>query len=209
MKKLLLIWLCFLPLVSHAEIEYYEDIHFTEITPVTPVTNTGKIEVIEVFWYACSHCFSFEKYIQAWLKTKADDVEYTRVPGVLSKRWILLAKVYYAARDLGVEEKLTPMLFNHIHLLNNKVNSVAAAEKVFVANGVAAKDFRKAIKSFSVNTKIGQAKSLNKKYGIKGVPALIIDGRYRIDSGSIGSFEKVIDIANFLIKKARTERTTQ
>lgn len=210
MKKLLLLIVCFLPLFAEAEVEYFGGgVNYTEITPVTPVTNTGKIEVVEVFWYACPHCFAFEPSVHKWLESKPDDVEYVRVPGVLSSRWVLLAKAYYAAQELGVEQKMTPIIFNHIHVLNNHLDKQEDVEVLFEANGVAKVDFQKAFRSFSVNTKIGQAKSLNREYGITGVPAIIVDGRYRIDTGSVGSFEKVIDITNFLLKKVRDERSNR
>ena len=208
MNKLLFAIAMLFPLVSCAENDstFYDGIHYTEINQVSPLTNTGKIEVVEVFWYRCPHCYNFEPKIEKWLETKPDDVEFVQVPGVLARNWTALAKVYYAAQALGVEEKMHPIIFRHIHKLHNKINTVSQAEPLFVANGVSVDDFRKKIRSFSVNTKVGQAKALGRKYGIKGVPTVIVDGKYRIDSGDIGSFDKVIDITNFLIKQIRQER---
>ena len=208
MKNILIAIVMLFPLVSCAadDATFYDGIHFTEINAVSPLTNTGKIEVVEVFWYGCPHCFSFEPKISEWLTKKADDVEFVRVPAVLAKNWETLAKVYYAAQAIGVEEKMHPILFRHIHKLNNKIHTIDQAEPLFVANGIEVEEFRKKIRSFSVNTKIGQAKALGKRYGIKGVPTVIVDGRYRIDSGDIGSFDKVLEITNFLINQVRQER---
>jgi len=207
MKKFLSLLLLLFPLIGFADdAEFYDGIHYTEINPVAPLTNTGKIEVVEVFWYACPHCFRFEPHVTKWKATLADDVVFERIPGVLSKHWILLAKVFYAANILGVEEKMTPIIFNNIHQHNARMNKIKDAEALFVANGVSAEDFNQAIKSFAVNTKVGQAKSLNKRYGLSGVPTIIVDGRYRVDSGAIGSFEKVIEITDFLVNMVRESR---
>ena len=207
MKKIGYFLLFFFPLISYADDStFYDGIHYTEINHVAPLTDTGKIEVVEVFWYACPHCFKFEPYVNKWKKTLPDDVVFERVPGVLSKRWVLLAKVFYAANILGVEEKMTPLIFKNIHQSKARMNRMKEAETLFVANGISATDFNKAIKSFAVNTKVGQAKSLNKRYGLSGVPTIIVDGRYRIDSGAIGSFDKVIEITNYLVNMVREAR---
>ena len=207
MKKIGYFLLCFFPLISYADdTVFHNGIHFTEINHVAPVTNTGKIEVVEVFWYACQHCFRFEPHVTQWKTALADDVVFQRIPGVLSKHWVLLAKVFYAATILGVEEKMTPIIFHHIHKKKAPLNKIKQVEALFVANGVTSEDFNRAIKSFAVNTKVGQAKSLNKRYGLSGVPTIIVDGRYRVDSGSIGSFEKVIEITRFLVNMTREAR---
>ena len=80
--------------------------HYEEIVPAQPVATDGKIEVIEVFWYGCSHCYDFEPYINAWAASKAPDVEFRRIPAAFNKTWRVHAKAYYAAEALGVVDKI-------------------------------------------------------------------------------------------------------
>ncbi|HMT65942.1 MAG TPA: thiol:disulfide interchange protein DsbA/DsbL, partial [Ottowia sp.] len=39
---------------------------------------TGKIEVIEFFWYSCPHCNAFEPALEAWVKNLPKDVSFRR-----------------------------------------------------------------------------------------------------------------------------------
>jgi protein dithiol oxidoreductase (disulfide-forming) len=209
MKKFILLFILIsaFPVISIAE--YTEGKHYHVIQQVAPISNSGKIEVVEMFWYGCPHCFKFEPHVQKWLKTKADDVEFIRVPAVLSKLWKRLARVYYTGEVLGVTEKVHVSIFNDVHKKDARKYKVEDAAPLFEAHGIEKEEFLKKTRSFAVNTKIGQAQSLAIRYAIKGVPAVIVDGRYRINSGRDNSFEQVIKITDFLIEKIRQERLSQ
>ena len=62
--------------------------------------------------------------------------------------------------------------------------------------------------SFAVENKLNFAHIMARKYGITGVPAIIVDGRYRTSVGLAGSHEKLIEVINFLIDKAAQERAS-
>src|SRR6185312_15203106 len=56
----------------------------TNYDPIVPAQPTnaapGKVEVVEVFWLGCPHCYALEPYIQAWLKNKPAYIDFVRVP---------------------------------------------------------------------------------------------------------------------------------
>lgn len=174
-------------------------------TPVA-VSQPGKIEVAELFWYGCPHCYDFEPYIEPWIKTLPDDVRFERVPGTFSKLWKTHASAFYAAEALGIGEKLHADFFNRIHQQNQRLADENSIAKFFAEYGVTEAQAKKALKSFGVKSKVQQAGARLRGYQALGVPGMVINGKYRIDTGMAGSWPNMLKIAEFLIEK---ERQTQ
>lgn len=172
------------------------------ISPAQPVATPGKIEVIEFFWYGCPHCYSFEPTLASWIKSKPANVEFIRIPAVFSEEWGKFAKAYFAAEALGVVDAIHSDFFDAVQQKKQSLETEDDLAKFFAAHGVKEKDFRDAYNSFVVDTKLRQAPALSAKYGITGVPTMIINGKYRT-TGTLagGSQDKMIDIVNELIKK--------
>ncbi|MFT5425126.1 MAG: thiol:disulfide interchange protein DsbA [Gammaproteobacteria bacterium] len=165
-------------------------------------TKTGdKIEVIEVFWYGCPHCYQFEPTINKWLKEKAGYIEFVRIPGVLGPQWVVHARAYYAAENLGVLEKIHEPLFNAIHNEKRKIIDEKSLKSFFAEHGVTGNDFDKAYQSQEVEEKVRTAFSAGKNYELTGVPAIVINGKYTTSASMAGSFEKVVDVINTLSAK--------
>ena len=83
--------------------------------PLRAYTHTGdKIEVLEFFWYGCSHCYEFEPVIEQWLDDKAEYIEFVRMPAVLGASWMPYARAYYVAQHLDVLDKIHRPLFDAI-----------------------------------------------------------------------------------------------
>lgn len=95
--------------------EYAEGFEYERVTPAQPVSTENKIEVLELFWYGCPHCYRLEPYLHEWLKTKPANVEYVRLPAILRDSWGLHAHAYYTAEALGVLEKIHTALFDAMH----------------------------------------------------------------------------------------------
>lgn len=178
-----------------------EGIEYQLVTPPQPANTAGKVEVVELFWYGCGHCFVFEPHIGGWLKKKPENVEFIRIPATLNPGWVIHARTYYTAEVLGVLDKIHGPLFNAIHVEKRKLNDEAALAAFFAARGVPEEDFRKAFRSFAVETKLRRATSLTQRYGISGVPAIIINGKYRTDAGMTGSYENLLQVMDYLIRK--------
>lgn len=162
-------------------------------------TDTGdQIEVLELFWYGCPHCYSIEPQVHHWAENAPEDVSFRRMPAVLGKSWLPHAQAYYAAEAMGVLDRVHTALFEAIHVQRRRVNDEAAFAELFEEQGVSAEEFRKVYKSFGVQTKVQQAGVRVRSYRITGVPAIIVNGKYRVKAG-----QHTFKIVDFLIEKER------
>lgn len=173
---------------------------YEAVSPPQATANPAKIEVIEFFWYGCPHCFSFEPSLKAWLKTKPENVEFIRIPAVFNEQWGKHAKAYYVAEALGVLDKVHDPLFDGVQA-KKELETEDQLAKFFAEHGVKEAEFRETYNSFMVDTKMRQAPEIAAKYGIDGVPAIIVNGKYRTTGSLAGTQEKMIDVMNELIKK--------
>jgi thiol:disulfide interchange protein DsbA len=174
---------------------------YETISPAQPVQNPNKIEVIEFFWYGCPHCYHLEPSVAAWLKTKPANVEFIRQPAVFSEAWGKHAKLFYTAEVLGVLDKVHDDIFDAVQNKKEKLSTEDEAAKFFVAHGVKEEDFHNAYKSFAVDTKTRQAEGVGPRYGITGVPSLIVNGKYRVTGTSAKSAENIFPVVNQLIQQ--------
>ncbi len=176
--------------------------HYQEVKPaVAPSTAADKVEVLELFWYGCPHCYAFEPQLQEWLKKKADYIEFVQVPAVFAHNWEIHARAFYAAQQLGVLDKLHEPLFDAIHKEGRKISSEEEVAQFFIDKGVSAEDFKKAYSSFDVDTKTRRAIALTREYGITGVPALIVNGKYRSSAQEAGDFATLLKLVDYLAAK--------
>jgi thiol:disulfide interchange protein DsbA len=173
------------------------------ISPAQPTQTGDKIEVLEVFWYACPHCYDFEPYVKEWLTKLPDDVTFRRMPGIFRKNWIPHAKAFYTAEKLNVLDKIHSPLFDAIHKEKKNIHDDAAMKKFFVKHGVDKDEFSKVYDSEEIKTKANQAFIMGQRYKITGVPAIIVNGKYMISGSTAGSFENVLKITNSLVDKER------
>ena len=181
--------------------EFKEGVEYQRIKPAQPTVTGDKVEVRELFWYGCSHCFTLEPYMEQWLKNKPDYVEFVRTPAVFGQRWVVHARAYFTAEALGVVERIHEPLFAAIHKKKQRMDTAESLEQFFAGHGVAPEDFRKAFRSFAVEGKIKQAEALGRKYGVTGVPAVIVAGKYRTDGPMAGDYANLIRIIEFLAQK--------
>ncbi|WP_417595893.1 thiol:disulfide interchange protein DsbA/DsbL [Oceanospirillum sp.] len=182
---------------------FKEGVHYIKLGTPLAVSEPGKIEVAELFWYGCPHCFEFEPYIEPWIKTLPDDVRFERVPATFSKVWKTHANAFYAAEALGIGEKLHSDFFNRIHRQNQRLTSTGDLVEFFADYGVTEDQAEKALKSFGVKSKVNQAGARIRGYQALGVPALVVNGKYRIDTSTAGSWTNMLKITEFLIEKER------
>ncbi len=170
--------------------------------PSPQPTQTGKkIEVLEIFWYGCSHCYYFEPIIEKWLEEKAGYIEFVRMPGVLGKNWLPHARAFYAAEKLGVLDKIHQPLFDAIHKEKRKIMDKKELRKFFVEQGVNGDDFDQAFHSKEVEDSVRYAFTMGQRYALTGVPAVIINGKYGTSASMAGSYNKIIDVVNTLAAK--------
>ena len=190
--------------MAQAEEDFYAG-HYQLIKPSVATTNPKKVEVVELFWYTCPHCYYFDNnYLKAWLKNKPSNVEFIQMPAVydLSPNRTVFAKAFYTAEALGVLDKVHEPMFRAIHKEKRRINNPKALRAIFAKYaGVSADDFNMVYNSFFINMKLRRAKELTKKYGIRGVPAVIVNGKYRLGAQLAGGYDNMMEIINHLIKK--------
>jgi thiol:disulfide interchange protein DsbA len=166
-----------------------------------PTQNPDKVEVIEFFWYGCPHCYDFEPILESWVKKLPANVDFIRQPAAFSDLWAKHAKAFYVAQALGVLDQVHADLFDALQNKHQKLESEEQLAAFFTAHGVKEADFHEAYNSFLVDTKVRQAAVTPARYGVTGVPVLIVNGKYKVDGKSAGSHEKMIEVVTQLIKK--------
>lgn len=178
-----------------------EAVGYETLSPAQPTQNPNKIEVIEFFWYGCPHCYSFEPVLEKWVKNLPKNVEFIRQPAVFSDLWGKHAKAYFTAEALGVVDKVHADFFDAIQNKKQNLETEDQLAKFFVAHGVNETDFHNAYNSFLVDAKMRQAATVASRYGVTGVPAIIVNGKYKTNGPLAGSQEKMIEVMDHLIQQ--------
>jgi len=176
--------------------QFKDGTNYVKVVPAQPTSATpGKIEVLEVFWYGCAHCFALDPALETWrTKTKPAYVEFVRIPAMWNDATRMHARVFYTAEVLGKLDELHNDIFREIHVKGDPLNTVEKITAFFVSHGVSADDFQKAFSSFAVENKLQRADFLNRRYRIDSVPTVIVNGKYRTDVGMAGSEEQLFGL---------------
>lgn len=186
--------------------EFTEGHEYLVLDSQPPVAKNQPIEVVEFFWYGCPHCFDFEPHIKNWLASKPADVKFVQVPVTFNKPAKLHARMFYALDLMDVDSKVHESVFIAMHQQGNRLDTMPKIEAFLQQQGVDIATFRKAIKSFAVQTKVGQAGSMFRKYGLRGVPAVVVSGRYR--TGNVRNFQQMVEVIDYLVATVREEKKT-
>jgi len=180
---------------------YKEKIHYEKVVPPQPTTTGDKIEVVEMFWYGCPHCNNLEPYVNRWLKKKPANVELVRIPAVFRPSWELHARAFYTAEILGVLDKTHDAMFDAIHNKRQRMDSEKAIMDFFAQHGVKNDDFKRVFRSFAVEAKVRRAKDMSQRYGINGVPTLIVNGKYRVNAELAGGAANIFKVVDYLVEQ--------
>ena len=192
----------FLLLSTHAFADAQLGRDYQELNPAQPTHTGEKLEVLEFFFYGCTHCYHLHPQISAWEKKMPKDVELQYVPVIFRDSWEAMARTFYVLESMGQQRRLHDELFNAWNV-NNMVLSEQADVLDFLApRGIDRAKFSMAYNSFSINSKVSRANQMVRDYGIRGTPTLVVDGRYVITGLTP---EVTIQVLNDVIAKARKE----
>ncbi|MGN6084222.1 thiol:disulfide interchange protein DsbA/DsbL [Trinickia sp.] len=175
-------------------------------TPQPLDVPAGKIEVIEFMWYGCPHCNEFDPYLEKWLATKPADVVFKRVPVAFRDDFIPHSKLLYALRALGLEQKLTPVVFHEIHVNKNYLLTPQDQAKFLATQGVDPTKFMDAYNSFSTQSELTRDKALLQAYNIDGVPTLAVQGKYETGPAATDSLPGTIQVLDYLVAQVRAKK---
>ena len=200
------------PLALPASSEWRPGVNYVVVSPAQP-TNAppGKVQVMEVFWLACPHCYALEPHLEAWRKAMPSYVQFVRVPVMWGPVQRAHARLYYALEALGRPD-LIDKAFQYIHGLemqtgsesilvgSSKANTMRIQQAFAAKYGVAPSAFADAYNSFDVSTRLQQAEEIGQTYEINSVPTIIVDGRYRTNPAKAGGENQLIQLIDFLAK---------
>jgi thiol:disulfide interchange protein DsbA len=188
--------------------KFKEGQHYIRMVPSQPTMGgADKVEVAEFFWYGCPHCYSFEPTINAWAADIPASARFVRIPVVWNNVHELHARVFYTmevlARNgtLADGEAFHNAVFQEIQTRGNRLTSEDSIRRLFERFGVDAEAFDKTWKSFEVDQKLRVAKDLGRRYNIQGVPAVVVNGKYRTGGQEAGSYDAVPDVIDELIAR--------
>lgn len=192
---------------SFAQIErFVAGTHYTELAAPANTNDSSKIEVLEVFWYGCSHCFRFEPLIANWEATMPADVDFGRFPAMWNGLMEVHAQVYYTAEAMDALDVVHEHVFNAINIEGNRLQNEGQIGALFAKYGINEDEFAKSFNSFSVRTKVNQAKQRMQAYEIRSTPNMIVNGKYLVATGqSVLTQADMLDVVDFLVEKERRQ----
>ncbi|WXU00401.1 MAG: Thiol:disulfide interchange protein DsbA [Catillopecten margaritatus gill symbiont] len=200
MKKILLTLLFIFSTHTQAS-DYDAGIDYVVFDKPIKTTTGDKIEVRELFWYYCPHCYNLEPALQAWLKKLPANAEFVQQPAVFSKRWKKGAVFYFVLEELNLLDKLHERLFEAIHAKNKRFHTKESFIDWVVSFGVDKEKVEKTFNSFAVRVKLNKSTLKSKQYKVQGVPVIVVNGKYWTDSTHAGSSDRMLEVVDFLIKK--------
>jgi thiol:disulfide interchange protein DsbA len=187
--------------------EYEQGINYFPLKIPQPVHTGDKIEVLELFWYRCPHCFELEPYLNKWLKSKPDFIEYVRLPAVLNRSWAFDARVFYTFVALGLVDSLHEAYFEAIHTDRKRIVTVEQLADWVADKGQNPQQILDTFNSFGVDSMVAHAADMSSRYETDGVPTIIVDGKYRTKVSMAGGHNELIDLMNYLALRAQSERS--
>jgi len=177
----------------------------------------GKVEVMEVFSYACPACNAFQPIMQALKKSLPPNAQVVYLPAsfVPAEDWPVFQRAYFAADALGIAAKTHDAMFNAVwttgelavsdpttHRLKNPLPSIENVARFYSRTaGVPADKFLAMAKSFTVDAKMKQADTQIGAMQALSTPTLIVNGKYRMDTNSAGSYDKLVQLVKYLVTK--------
>jgi len=180
--------------------DFKEGVHYRMLAQQSSYSDK-KIEVQEFFWYGCPHCYTFEPFINAWKKTKPANVEFVRVPTVFRPDWEAHARAYYALSNMNVIEEIHGKIFAAIHKDKKRLNKLETLADFVEKNGINKDKFISEYNSFAVDGLVRKVKKKQSVAELKGVPSVVVSGKYLTSGSMAGSYENLIKIINYLIEK--------
>ena len=183
---------------------YLPGTHYVELSTPVRTADPSKVEVVEAFWYGCSHCFRFEPLLQNWASNLPDDVEFVLFPAQWDPLMKIHSQIYYTAEALDVVDVIHEPAFNAINVEGNRLQNEAQIGALFAKHGISEDDFTAAFNSFAVRTKVNQGDRRMQGYQIRSTPNMIVNGKYLIATGeSVPTQQEMLNVVDFLIEKER------
>ena len=178
-------------------------VHYELLDNPTKVRDPSKIEVTEVFWFGCNHCYALEPYIARWKRDMPLDVTFIKSPATWNDMLKTHARIYYTAKALGIEQQFVPAAFNTIQNEGRMLTGNTELEYYFRGFDVEKDRYKAVSTSFGVRNAVDQADKKMKDWKVTGVPSLVVNGKYKIAASRSVRTDELFDVVDFLIEKER------
>jgi protein dithiol oxidoreductase (disulfide-forming) len=223
-RALLLIALT-LPLPALAQLRWEEGKHYLKVTnPQTAETVVGKIEVAEVFSYACNHCNEAQANVEKLKASLPADayMTYVHASFVPATAWPMFQRAYYTALSMGIaapnhrnmfvavwDTGEIPLVDKATGRIHNPLPTIQQAARFYARVGkVKEADFLSAAQSFGVESQIKRADALIAAWRVGGTPTIVVNGRYVINNDIVKSWNDTQSVVAFLITQERQRMKT-
>ena len=178
-------------------------VHYELLDNPTKVRDPSKIEVTEVFWFGCNHCYALEPYIARWKRDIPLDVTFIKSPATWNDMLKTHATIYYTAKALGIEQQFVPAAFNTIQNEGKMLTGNTELEYYFRGFDVQKDRYKAVSTSFGVRNAVDQADKKMKDWKVTGVPSLVVNGKYKVAASRSVRTDELFDVVDFLIEKER------
>ncbi|MEK9687316.1 MAG: thiol:disulfide interchange protein DsbA/DsbL [Gammaproteobacteria bacterium] len=203
----LLISLIFFGTAYAQNSEFVLGTHYQRLSPTQPTSSSpDQVEVAEIFWYGCPHCYTFDPYLENWKETLAEDVNFIRIPAVWNNVLQTHAKVYFTAELLDVIDDVHTPIFREIHVNRNMLTETNALVDFFAQYGVMPDEFNQTFESFAVFTRMQRADELSRRYRISSVPTVVVNGKYVTNATMAGDYPDLLRLVDELVAMERAEQ---
>ena len=178
-------------------------VHYELLDNPTKGRDPSKIEVTEVFWFGCNHCYALEPYIARWKRDMPLDVTFIKSPATWNDMLKTHARIYYTAKALGIEQQFVPAAFNTIQNEGKMLTGNTELEYYFRGFDVEKDRYKAVSTSFGVRNAVDQADKKMKDWKVTGVPSLVVNGKYKVSASRSVRTDELFDVVDFLIEKER------
>lgn len=180
---------------------YQEGVHYFAIEQAPGAKPGDSVEVTEVFSYLCTHCNTFEPYLQNWQSKMHEGVSLNRIPVEFGRAaWSLYARAYVAASVMGIAEKSHVPMMDAIWKQRRQMHNMEQLAEFYSDFGVNKETFLATAQSFAVDAQLRREQQLARTYGVTGTPTLIVNGRYRVAAGgAVPSLDMMLSIVDYLV----------
>ena len=196
--------------LAHAEEsanwKFREGVHYQRLVPAQGTSSPpDKIEVAEFFSYSCPFCYRMDPYIEDWRKKQAEDVNFVPIPSVGDPVQEVHARLFLALEATGVVEKAHRDAFRAIHTEQRMLLTLGDQERFAKRHGVSGEDFRKAYRSFGVESELTRIKDLMRRYWVLAVPTFVVNGEYVVRGTQDMGYADLLEIVDELVERERAE----
>jgi thiol:disulfide interchange protein DsbA len=176
------------------------------LDPAHPVAGGDKIEVIEFFYYGCPVCYELEPKLSRWYFNGPGSVALRRVPALSSDNWDNFAKLFYTLEAMGQLARLHWPVYDNFHFNGVRLDEEAAMAGWVSNNGLDKRKFIDTYRSPQIQARLAAARKMTRDYEIKGVPSIVVDGKFLTSARMAGGTTELLRVVDGLIELARRER---